>query len=57
MDRFTFEGTAKDLPDDEVGVWTDGLSLSNDHPWRCAYRLEIGKKYRVTVELLDNLEL
>lgn len=55
MNKFEFEGVAKEIPDNEIGIWTDGLCLSMDSEWLCAYKLEVGKNYRVTVEVIDEV--
>ena len=57
-DTFTFSGearkVARDLSDGtvaiEVGVWTDGIGVFSDTDEQVVYRLEPGKKYRVTIE-------
>ena len=49
----SFEGVAKFLKEDEVvALWTDGVMASSDMLPHCAYRLEAGKKYRITLEEL-----
>jgi len=48
--QFSFEGKAVKLPDGDISVWTDGVALSSDNERQCAYRLEAGKKYKVTIE-------
>lgn len=58
---FAFEAVGRDARDpnqrryadlERVSVWTDGLMLSSEHEpgWPAAYRLRIGRKYRITVE-------
>jgi hypothetical protein len=57
---FTFEAVAKALPKKkQVAAWTDGLSLSSEESLEDrrqgfvpAFRLKVGKKYRITIEEL-----
>lgn len=60
--RYTYEARAKKVGRTigenkavtEICVWTDGLSLCADNkPPYCAFKLEDGKKYRVTVEEIN----
>ena len=58
---FVFEGQAR-IPLDAtissymgkdqkiVAVWTDGVAFSSDNLPDCAFPLEVGKTYRITVE-------
>ena len=50
--KFEFEGTTKStaLDGKVVAIWTDGIGLSSDNDEFCAYKLQEGKKYKVTVE-------
>lgn len=53
-DEYTFTGTAKKFGKrKEIGVWTDGVMLSTDQDWACEYKLEEGKKYKITVEEIE----
>ena len=64
MGKFTFEGTARTVGRhisehmivNEVGVWTDGIGLYSDNEDPCAYRLQSGTRYKITVELPDEKE-
>jgi len=58
---FEFKGTAKEIgrfvSENEIakecGVWTDGIGLFSDYDEHCAYRLQRGKRYKITVEPID----
>ena len=57
MAKFTFEATAKEVSINDVpsvAAWTDGISLSSDSDRFCAYRLQPGTRYKVTVELAED---
>lgn len=50
---FEFIAEAKEVtntPWAEVGAWTDGIGIFSDNDQLCAFRLEIGKTYKVTIE-------
>jgi hypothetical protein len=53
---FTFEDVAKPVminSFEHVGVWTDGVVLTSDNLGLCELPMEVGVKYRVTVERID----
>ena len=60
MSKFTFSGTARpigrvigdDLIVEEVGVWTDGVGVFADNHPNCAYVLQKGLTYKITIELI-----
>ena len=53
---FSFTAIAKLTNISNVSVWTDGVSLSSDNAPSCAYYLEKGKKYKITIEELPDVD-
>ena len=58
--KFTFEAEARKLPkprhsDEVVAAWTDGLAIQSEYIKNVpmAYRLVVGRRYRVTVEEIE----
>jgi len=51
---FSFEATAHKTGESPAAVWTDGLGLSNDDLPHKSYILMPGKRYRVTVEQIED---
>jgi hypothetical protein len=48
---FSFTSKAVQIKNSiKVAVWTDGIVLISDNEDFCAYRLQKGKKYKVTIE-------
>lgn len=56
----SFEDKAKNVSIDGVsmvGTWTDGVGVYADNEDPCAFKMEAGKRYRVTVEeIVDDTE-
>jgi hypothetical protein len=48
-----FEAIAIKLRSGNVAVWTDGCSLESDNERPCLIILEENKKYKVTIELIN----
>lgn len=54
-EEFVFISEAKKskIGSPEIGAWTDGIGVFSDDGMFCAYRLKVGKKYKVTIEEIE----